>query len=208
MRCVGSGRLTAKNTVKINRIECHINSNFRLLLQHDEITETAKTILNGWIKSTETVAGSQALRKKIGHILFGFRVVYGDAIFVTVTPNRRNSALLLYLSRTGVNDTCFLSASSSAQYRRQHCGMDSPNFISEHSIHTDKDGQKVRLEIPMPSMSDRQMLAAQDPLATAHKLQIMMRVVLPNLFGLLMCFACPFCNIDDADLDVKPGTHQ
>ena len=107
-----------KNTVTINKQQCHINSNFRLLLQDDDITDTAKTILNGWIKTTETVAGCQALRKKIGHILFGFRVVHGDAIFVTVTPNRHNSALLLYLSRTRVNDTYFLSASSSAQYRR------------------------------------------------------------------------------------------
>ena len=80
---------------------------FRILLQDDNITETAKTILNWWIKTTENVPGCQALRKKIGHILFGFRVVYGETIFVIVTPNRRNSALLLYLSRTRSNDTCF-----------------------------------------------------------------------------------------------------
>ena len=37
--------------------------------------------------------------------------------------------------------------------------------------------------------------------ATAHQLQIVMRVVLPNLFGLGMCFACPHCNVDDSVLD-------
>ena len=60
----------------------------------------------------------------------------------------------------------------------------------------------------MPSMSDRQVLAAQDPLATAHQFQIVMRVVLPNLFGMRMCFACPLCNFDDADLDFTPTVHR
>eukprot|EP00973_Karenia_brevis_P028488 3926660-Karenia_brevis.AAC.1 len=60
----------------------------------------------------------------------------------------------------------------------------------------------------MPSMKDRQVLSAQDPLATAHQFQIMMRVVVPALFGIRMCFACPLCNCDDADLDFKPSTVQ
>eukprot|EP00973_Karenia_brevis_P024301 3353997-Karenia_brevis.AAC.1 len=66
----------SKNTVVINGQQCHITGNFRLLLQDDKVTDAAKTILNGWIKSTVNVAGCQALRKKIGHILFGFRVVH------------------------------------------------------------------------------------------------------------------------------------
>ena len=49
--------------------------------------------------------GCQAIRQKIGHILFGFRVVYGEVVFVTISPNRRHSSLLLRLSRTRANDT-------------------------------------------------------------------------------------------------------
>ena len=139
-----------------------------MLLQDDSITDTAKTILNGWIRTTENVPGCQALRKKIGHILFGFRVTYGESIFVTVTPNRRNSALLLYLSRTRANDTCFKCTMPSTQYRKRHCGFDSPNFISNQNIAADPDGNKVRIEIPVPSMLDRQKLVAEDPLAIAH----------------------------------------
>eukprot|EP00973_Karenia_brevis_P022377 3080118-Karenia_brevis.AAC.1 len=66
----------SKNAVTIHGQQCRINGNFRLLPQDDKITDTAKTVLNGWIKSTENVAGCQAPRKKIGHILFGFRVVH------------------------------------------------------------------------------------------------------------------------------------
>ena len=49
--------------------------------------------------------GCQAIRQKIGHILFGFRVVYGEVVFVTISPNRRHSSLLLRLSRVRANDT-------------------------------------------------------------------------------------------------------
>ena len=165
---------------------CYINGNFRLLLQDDNMTDTATSILNGWIETIANVAGCQSLSKKIVHVLFGFRVIHGDSIFVTVSPNRRNSVLLLYLSRTRINDTCFLSANSSTQYRKQHCGSDSPNFISSHSIHADKDGKKVRIEMPMPSIHDCQVLTAEDPLAMVHQFQIMMRVVIPGLFGIRM----------------------
>eukprot|EP00973_Karenia_brevis_P032591 4499005-Karenia_brevis.AAC.1 len=49
-----------KNLVTINGCERHINANFRLLLQDDNITETAKSIINGWIKTTENVSDCQA----------------------------------------------------------------------------------------------------------------------------------------------------
>ena len=54
---------------------------------------------------TKYMSGCQAIRQKIGHILFGFRVVYGEVIFVTISPNRRHSSLLLRLSRVRANDT-------------------------------------------------------------------------------------------------------
>ena len=64
----------SQNTVTISGRKCHINGNFRWLGQDNTMTDTAKSIVNGWIKTTGVVAGCQALRKKIGHILFAFRV--------------------------------------------------------------------------------------------------------------------------------------
>ena len=48
---------------------------------------------------------------------------------------------------------------------------------------SDADGTQVRLQVPIPSMQDRQVLAAEDPLATAHHFQIVVRVVVPSFFG-------------------------
>ena len=48
--------------------------------------------------------GSQQLRQLMGHTQFGARVVYGDCIFFTVSPNEKHSALTLRLSRFRQND--------------------------------------------------------------------------------------------------------
>eukprot|EP00973_Karenia_brevis_P045780 6341388-Karenia_brevis.AAC.1 len=45
----------------------------------------------------------------------------------------------------------------------------------------------MHVEIPLPSHRDRQILAAQDPLASAHHFHVFTRVVVPALFGVRMC---------------------
>ena len=168
----------------------------RLLLQDDNMTDTAKSILNGWIKTTENVAGCQALRKKIGHILFGFRVCYGDSILVTVTPNRRNSALLLYLSRTRVNDTCFLAANSSTQQRKQHCGSESPNLLTQLG----QDGRSP-LGNTFAVHSRPTSMGCRGPVGHCASGSCSDADCGPGIFGIRMCFQCPHCNTDHCDLD-------
>ena len=48
--------------------------------------------------------GSQQLRRGMGHRQFGARVVYGDCMFFTVSPNEHHSALVLRLSRFRQSD--------------------------------------------------------------------------------------------------------
>ena len=48
--------------------------------------------------------GTQEQRHKIGHALLGARIVYGEALFITVSPSSRHSGLLLRLSRVRQND--------------------------------------------------------------------------------------------------------
>eukprot|EP00973_Karenia_brevis_P080753 11202964-Karenia_brevis.AAC.1 len=57
-------------------------------------------------------------------------------------------------------------------------------------------------------MSDRHVLTAQDPLATVHPFQVVMRVVLPSLFGMRMCVSCPHCSFDEADSDAHSKAVQ
>ena len=50
------------------------------------------------------MAGTQGLRREMGHRQFGARVEYGDCLFATVSPNEQHSALVLRLSRYRQND--------------------------------------------------------------------------------------------------------
>ena len=50
------------------------------------------------------LAGTQQLRQLMGHTQSGARVVYGDCVFITVSPNEQHSALVLRLSRFRAND--------------------------------------------------------------------------------------------------------
>ena len=45
------------------------------------------------------IGGTQGIRLKVGHCLFGQRIVYGEGIFMTISPSERHSGLVLRLSR-------------------------------------------------------------------------------------------------------------
>ena len=83
-----------------------MNGEVAMLFRDDTLNSTERILLRSYFNTTNNIAGCQALRKKIGHILFGMRIVYGpNPIFVTVSPNRRHSGLLYKLHRVRRNDT-------------------------------------------------------------------------------------------------------
>ncbi len=52
----------------------------------------------------EDLGGTQAVRLRMGSRQFGARMVYGDCLFATISPNEQHSALVLRLSRGRPND--------------------------------------------------------------------------------------------------------
>jgi hypothetical protein len=137
----------------------------------------------------------------MGHILFGMRVVYGECLFITASPNRRHSSYLLRLSRNRENDISLKRATTASEFRRKHCGSKTPQVFTMHTLVSDPDGQALALEIDMPSLSDRQALNAQDPLSSVHHYLAIMYIVIPGAFGMRMCLNCPDCNMDTSDPD-------
>ena len=111
-----------KNTVTVKSadgesVKMPINGDVRKLFSAVDITAAEKTILRSYLNTTSNIAGCQAIRRQIGHCCFGFRVVHGEVIFVTVSPNRRHSSMILKLSRARRNDTSFDAADSVAGCR-------------------------------------------------------------------------------------------
>ena len=85
----------AQNCAVVSKHKRPINGNLGILFSDDDMGIHEKLVLRSYLKATKNIAGCQALRNRMGHILFGFRCVYGECLFITVSPNRRHSALLL-----------------------------------------------------------------------------------------------------------------
>ena len=162
---------------------------------------------------TSNISGCQALRRRIGHILFGMRCVYGECIFVTVSPNRRHSSLIFKLSRARKGDTGFEGKDPNSTdatlrtsyWRHRYASHSSPSIFGSATCVSDPDGTQTAAEVPLPEWAVRQQWLAQDPLASVHYYAIIMRVVVAAAFGVRMCFKCPDCN---ADCDVQRPPHD
>ena len=70
-----------RNFVLIHGTKKNINGNIGILFSADDVTPVEKTILRSYLNTTSSVAGCQAIRSKIGHLCFGFRVVQGEGMF-------------------------------------------------------------------------------------------------------------------------------
>ena len=63
------------------------------------ITSKQKHLLSDFSFRTRNVAGTQEIRTKIGHLCFWASVVYGNGIFMTISPGERHNYLAIRLSR-------------------------------------------------------------------------------------------------------------
>ena len=138
--------------------------------------------------------GTQQLRQLMGHGQFGARVVYGDCLFATVSPNEQHSALVLHISRYRRNDPYVRYGD---EQRRRCCTAEYPHIearpgggsTSEDAMHFVED-----VTIELPEYDLRRAYTAQDPLAVieAYKIEILVRLGI--LLGIRICPRCPRCN--------------
>ena len=177
-----------------------MNGEVAMLFKDDTLSSTERVLLRSYFNTTNNIAGCQALRKKMGHILFGMRIVYGpNPIFLTVSPNRRHSGLLYKLQRLRRNDDGAAGDDEISQQRRKWAGSDDPPIFVRGVVTSPADVETVYGHMNFPKISTRQGINAQDPLSSVHYYIICMHVALPGVFGLRMCLNCPHCNCDKYD---------
>ena len=170
-----------------------------MLFKADNLTSSERILLRAYFNTTRNISGCQALRKRIGHCLFGMRVVHGEPIFLTLSPNRRHSTLILKLSRLRRNDTGLQSTDPCTQARREFQGADVPPIFFDGLVSSDADVDRAEVTLKLPPIKVRQGMNAQDPLSSVHYYLMCIFVLLPGIFGLRMCLNCPHCNIDEHD---------
>ena len=180
-----------------------------MIFRADDISKAEHVILSSYFKATRSIAGCQAIRRRIGHCLLGMRAVYGECVFVTVSPNRRHSGMVLHLSRVRVNDPTLRADSDVARARAMYAGSASPSMFLDGLPDEDVAVEEAYATLDFPALRTRQALNAQDPLSSVHHYLFCIRVLLPAAFGVRLCFNCPHCNADDLDefLMEAPATH-
>ena len=156
------------NTAVIDKRVVPINGNLGLLFSDPGINSVDKLILRSYMEVTKNISGCQALRKRIGHILFGFRCFYGECIFVTVSPNRRHSSLILRLSRVRRNDTMLAprdrqaedAATQLAYCRHRYASATEPACFTTTGYGQDPQGEHAEREIELPAWLTRHLRMA------------------------------------------------
>ena len=179
-------------TVTIHGKKRPLKGDITKLQWADNLTTEEKILVGCFGKVTKNLAGSQSLRPRIGHCLFGYRVNHGEGTFHTVSPNRRHSSMILRLHRARRNDTALKAEGSVARWRLQLAGSDRPRLILPPGT-TAEDAAEV---LDLPTLEERQAINAQDPWSSVMHFDVSTRVIFPRLMGVRMCMNCPHCNIE------------
>jgi hypothetical protein len=180
-----------------------VNGDVRNLRFADGLATKEGELLDIYQKATRCLAGSQEIRRSFIPFNLGFRVVYGEVIFLTATPDRRHSALVWRLMRARQNDTALFEFEGSPQdaateWRRKYCGPNTPGLyapdpakgVEVASFTTDVTKFNV------PTVKEGIAVSARDPLSTVLHYDVTIRVILSWLCGIRMCFHCPRCSIE------------
>lgn len=164
-------------TVSIGGIQRPVVGDIGQLRHADGLGMSEARVLQMYERVTASLPASQAMRRRLGRAMFGFRVVYGDGVFIKISPSRRHSALILRLSRARRNDPMLSRQDDVSSTRKRFCRHSEPSiFMMDAST-----------EINFPPLSVRQGLNARDPLASVFHYDVCIRIILARLCGLRMC---------------------
>ena len=182
--CVGSG---------VNRIP--IKGDTTLLPRANGLTALERRIAHAYNFLAREMSGTQQLRRLMGHTQFGARVVYGDCLFMTISPNPQMSALTLRLSRYRDNDPYIQYSDAQTQ---QLAKDNAPKLEAKRrrlvSMRPSCADTNDFAEIDIPIYDERLKMTARDPLAIIEGYRIEVILRLAALLGVRMCPNCPRCN--------------
>ena len=149
------------------------------------LTPLEKAVLYNYQYMSATLAGTRQVRRRIGHIVFSSRIIYGCPIYMTVTPSERHSGLCIRLMRYRENDPGLI-CSATASFR-PWIGYELPSLCPPNDT----------VHIDLPEYDLRRTMTGKDPMCCLNAFWTTIHVVLPNLFGWRMCPDCPHCTESD-----------
>ena len=164
----------------------------------DNLSDAAKRLMQNMEHVSRTIPGSQEVRRLMRFDTQAFRVRYGVPIFVTWSPDEKQSALFFRMSRTRESDPALLKDS----FGKSISGRLVPPFLPQE-LNTNAEDDVV-LSIPiadlrnaLPPYDERRALIARDPLASVDGFRVIMLLTYEYLFGMRVCPKCPHCSNAD-----------
>ena len=150
----------------------------------DGLTKTERELLRSVQHISSKLPGTQEVRQLMGHALFGARVIYGDGLFITISPSDRHAGLTLRLSRYRQNDPVLNGSAMSRDLALRLASRNYPALEETDNV------------VDLPDYVCRKLWNAQDSMSIVDGFSIWVRVVFARLAGLRMCPRCPRCNVD------------
>ena len=171
-----------------------INHDVSKLAYAPNLSKHERNIVRDLKFLTKKIPGTQEIRLMCGHALFGARIVYGDPLFLTISPSARHCALVIRLSRYRICDPAM-------KYEDRLQRRIPPwNEKNRPDIWESENGEEVIFEVPdinVQNYHTRHMMAARDPWAVISAFEVKITYLLPRLQGVRMCPNCPRCNDTD-----------
>ena len=163
-----------------------IDGDYSKLLFSTHLTDLQRKLLTDFRFRCKTLPGTQEIRTKIGHLGFWASVVYGNGIFMTVSPGERHNYLAIRLSRYRKLDPFMQNATEESKWAQKDAPRSEPDASGEDEFH-----------INIPGYDLRRLMLAQDPLAACNAFVVQIRVILATVLGIRMCPHCPHCASTD-----------
>ena len=138
---------------------------------------------------------------------FGMRVVEGKCVFLTFSPNRRQSSMIFRMSRTRTTDTVVGRPTNVARSRKKCFNEDASTIVAAKDIadfkDLDIDDDNVEIKIPLPLLSTGRACNAQDALSSVQHYLYCAKMLLP---ATLQMHICMNCSHDSGD-ETNPSIH-
>ena len=151
--------------------------------------KVAKKLLKNLQHISSKIPGTQELRKKMRYITHSYRVVYGAPIFLTMSPDEKQSVVMLKFARLRRSDPAHAGDARSQKWGERS----QPSLDVEYMSLSIEEVQEM-----FPDYDERRALLAKDPLAAADGFRVTCQVILETLFGVRFCPYCPDCNRDNS----------
>ena len=168
-----------------------INHDLSKVRQAVGLSNKANLLLRNLAYVTSKQCGTQEVRKSIGNALLGARWIYGEPLFVTVSPSSRHSGLVLRLSRVRPNNTTL---------RLEDMALGDAQRLGSSTYPSIFQSQQTSL-VDLPEYDVRQRWQARDGLCGIDAFRVWIMRVLPVLFGVKMCPFCPSCNHNQGQVE-------